>query len=107
MSKCDEKSVREWCKQNGYLLIRESVYEQEITKAYFEGQNANTCDVCVSKQEVNDLVDELARAISDERCCISRGRSTATIMRDIIHLPPVTPKHKTIHWIKINKKGKK
>lgn len=38
--KCNEESVREWCKQNGYLLIRESVYEQEITKAYFEGQNA-------------------------------------------------------------------
>lgn len=52
----------------------------------------------ISRQAVNTLIDELARAISDERCCISRGRSTATIMRDIYHLPPVTPQPKTGHW---------
>ena len=46
---------------------------------------------CISRQAVNTLVDELARAISDERCCMSRGRSTATIMQDILDLPPVTP----------------
>ena len=45
----------------------------------------------ISRQAVNILIDELARAISDERCCMSRGRSTATIMRDILHLPPVKP----------------
>lgn len=55
------------------------------------------CANAVSRQAVNTLIDELARAISDERCCISRGRSTATIMRDILHLPPVTPK--TGHWM--------
>lgn len=46
----------------------------------------------ISREAVETLIDELARAISDERCCVSRGRSTATIMRDILHLPPVTPK---------------
>lgn len=46
-------------------------------------------DDLISRQAVNILVDELARAISDERCCISRGRSTATIMQDILDLPSV------------------
>ena len=46
----------------------------------------------ISRQAVDTLVDELARAISDERCFISRGRSTATIMQDILDLPPVKPK---------------
>lgn len=45
----------------------------------------------ISRQAVNALVDELARAISDERCCMSRGRSTATIMQDILDLPSVKP----------------
>lgn len=53
----------------------------------------------ISRQAVDTLVDELARAISDERCCISRGRSTATIMQDILDLPPVTPQPKTGQWI--------
>ena len=57
---------------------------------------------CISKQAVNTLVDELARAISDERCCISRGRSTATIMRDILHLPPVKPQEQ--RWISVSEK---
>ena len=57
------------------------------------------CEDAISRQAVNTLLDELARAISDERCCISRGnRSTATIMRDICHLPPVTPQPKTGTW---------
>ena len=71
------------------------------------------CDDCISRQAVETLVDELARAISDERCYVSRGRSTATIMRDILHLPPVTPQPKTGHWIgdaktyyeELNKRG--
>ncbi len=44
-------------------------------------------DDLISRRAVNNLIDELARAISDERCCISRGRSTATIMKDILDLP--------------------
>lgn len=53
----------------------------------------------VSRKEVNTLIDELARAISDERIGISRGRSTATIMRDILHLPSVTPQRPKGRWI--------
>lgn len=56
-------------------------------------------DDCVSREAVNILVDELARAISDERCCISRGRSTATIMQDILDLPSVQPKQDKGEWI--------
>lgn len=41
-----EASAREWCKQNGYVMMRESVYEQDVAKAYFEGQNAEPCDKC-------------------------------------------------------------
>ena len=52
-------------------------------------------DDLISRQAVNTLVDELARAISDERCCISRGRSTATIMQDILDIPSVKQKPKT------------
>lgn len=51
------------------------------------------CEDCISREAVNVLIDELARAISDERCFISRGRSTATIMQDILDLPPVTPSY--------------
>lgn len=54
------------------------------------------CEDTISKQAVNILVDELARAISDERCCVSRGRSTATIIQDILDLPPVTKKTETV-----------
>jgi len=57
-------------------------------------------DDAISRQAVDTLIDELARAISDERCCISRGRSTATIMQDILDLPSVKPQEpKTGHWI--------
>lgn len=50
-----------------------------------------TCEDCVSRQEVNDLVDELARAISDERCNVLRKRSPAIIMHAILKLPSVQP----------------
>lgn len=52
----------------------------------------------ISRQAVNTLVDELARAISDERCFMSRGRSTGEIMSDILNLPSVENKGE---WIKI------
>lgn len=55
------------------------------------------CEDAISRQAANILVDELARAISDERCYISRGRSTASIMQDILDLPPVKPQEKTGH----------
>lgn len=71
---------------------------REREQAYMQGYEdaskrfrQEPCDDAISRQAVNTLVDELARAISDERCCMSRGRSTATIMQDILDLPPVKP----------------
>ena len=58
---------------------------------------AESSQDCVRRESVNKLIDELARAISDERCCISRGRDTATIMQDILDLPPITPSIK--EWL--------
>ena len=57
------------------------------------------CEDCIRREAVDTLVDELAGAISDERCCLPRGRSTATIMQDILDLPSVTPKQRVGHWI--------
>ena len=59
------------------------------------------CEDAISRQAVNTLIDELARAISDERCCISRGRSTATIMQDILDLPPVKQEPR---WIPVSER---
>lgn len=60
-----------------------------------EWMEQQPCEDCISRKAVNVLIDELARAISDERCFISRGRSTANIMQDILDLPSVTPKVNT------------
>jgi hypothetical protein len=68
------------------------VYEQEITKAYFEGQNANTCEDCISRQYLLD------------NCVVDKVTMPYVPVSKIKNAPPVTPKHKTIHWIKINKK---
>lgn len=57
------------------------------------------CEDSISREAVNALIDELARAISDERCFVSRGRATSTIMQDILELPSVTPKQKVGKWI--------
>lgn len=60
-------------------------------KSYLAGMEhkQEQCADAISRQKVNILVDELARAISDERCCMPRGRSTGAIMQDILDLPPV------------------
>ena len=71
----------------------------EALNMAMEALKKESCEDCISRQAVNALVDELARAISDERCCISRGRNTATIMQDILDLPSFTPQPKTGHWI--------
>jgi len=63
---------------------------REAVKVISDWLEQQPCEDVVSRQAVNNLVDELARAISDERCCISRGRSTGRIMQDILDLPPVT-----------------
>ena len=65
--------------------------EEEYLSMIYGAEEIEACEDCISRQRVNDLVDELARAISDERCCLSRGRSTATIMQDILDSPSVTP----------------
>ena len=62
---------------------------------------AESCEDCINRKEVNVLVDELARAISDERCFMSRGRSTTDIMQDILDLPSVTPK---AGWIPVSER---
>ncbi len=69
-------------------------------KSYLAGleHKQEPCEDAISRQAVNTLVDELARAISDERCHISRGRSTGEIMQDILDLPSITPKRKTGKW---------
>lgn len=61
---------------------------------YLEAQKVDA----ISRKAVDTLVDELARAISDERDHISRGRSAGEIMQDILDLPSVTPKQKTGKW---------
>lgn len=89
-----------WRRTKGYLYdVLSGEEADEIIKALEQ----QPCDDCISRQAVDTLVDELARAISDERCCISRGRSTATIMQDILDLPPVKPQERpTGHWIDNN-----
>ena len=69
---------------------------KDLRKKLVEYLDQEPCDA-INRQAVNTLIDELERAINDERCCISRGRSTATIMRDIRHLPPVMSQPKTGH----------
>lgn len=79
-------------------------YKVGYTQGYEDASNRfrqEPCDDAISREAVNTLVDELARAISDERCCISqRGRSTGNIMHDILELPSVTPSRRKGHWIK-------
>ena len=93
--KYNEELVREWCKQNGYLLIRESVYEQEITKAYFEGQNANICEDCISRQAVLDTLDTSDRFMDEDRT-VDTYRALLKECYEV--LPSVTPKQKMGRW---------
>lgn len=85
------------------VLERIAKREAEIDKYMKELEKCKQqpSENCISREAVNVLVDELARAISDERIGISRGRSTATVMRDILHLPSVTPQRQKGKWIKI------
>lgn len=79
-----------------YVVMQTMKDEIECLDMAIEALEQEPCEDCISRQAVDVLVDELARAISDERCCVSRGRSTATIMQDILDLPPVTPKPETV-----------
>lgn len=49
----------------------------------------------IDREVVNGLIDELARAISDEKCHIQRGRNCGRIMHDILELPSVESERKT------------
>ena len=73
----------------------------EVNKAICNNLKAleqEPCEDCISRQAVNKLVDELARAISDEKCHIQRGRNYGRIMHDILELPSVEPERKTGKW---------
>lgn len=70
------------------------------TDAYdiaIEALEQQPCEDAISRQAVDRLIDELARAISDEKRFVFRGRSIATIMQDILDLPSVSTE-KTGHW---------
>lgn len=80
------KDCHSRCKYKDALDMAIRALEQEL------------CEDAISRQAVNTLIDELARVISDERCCITtRGRSTATIMQDILDLSSVKQEPKTGH----------
>ena len=88
---------------NEIETVEEAVWLDEALAMGIQALKQKSCENTISRQAVDVLVDELARAISDERCCMSRGRSTATIMQDILDLPPVKPQEKIGHWIKYGK----
>lgn len=75
-------------------FIGEYDKQREAKNLAIKALEQEPCEDCISREAVDTLVDELARAISDERCFISRGRDTATIMQDILDLPSVTPQLK-------------
>lgn len=80
-----------WYKGNQYVSLRRFL-EVKAEK--------EPCNNAVSRDAVNTLVDELARAISDERCHIpQRGRDAGHIMHDILDLPPVNSQPKIGYWI--------
>lgn len=91
--------IEEPMQNEGIAVITKEALDKAI-----KALEQQTCENCISKEEVDTLVDELARAISDERCCISRGRSTATIMQDILNLPSVTPTRPKGKWKPLNYK---
>ena len=96
----NETARREIESLDYYLQNHTDDYSEESHTAMMMAVKAldqEPCEDAISRQAVNILVDELARAISDERCCISRGRSTATIMQDILDLPPVNPQKNIVN----------
>lgn len=84
----------------GSMNMCDEISNEAYQKIMAHCEEQEPCEDCISRQAVNALVDELARAISDERCCVSRGRATSTIMQDILDLPPVTPQPKMGEWLK-------
>ena len=83
----------------GSMNMCDEISDEAYKKIVCHCKEQKPCEDAISRQAVDTLVDELARAISDERCGTPRGRRTATIMQDILDLPPVNPQPKTGHWI--------
>ena len=68
----------------------------EQCKVYMEQQESDL----ISRQAVNTLIDELARAISHEKGCITTlDRPTGEIMHDILDLPSVSVAEKVGKWL--------
>ncbi len=94
-----KEEVEEYSKLTGedgwhVPIIKIGAYLDGYHKGLEVFEEQQSCEDCISREAVNTLVDELARAISDERCFLSRGRSTANIIQDILDLPSVTPQSK-------------
>lgn len=99
----EQESCEDWYDVSSNEMNLEQARQavKDLRKKLVEYLEQEPCEDAISRQAVNALVDELARAISDERCRMSRGRSTATIMQDILDLPSVKPQEpKTGHWIR-------
>lgn len=77
-----------------YAIRWNDTPKKEALEMAIKALEQGSCEDCISRQAVNILVDELARAISDERCFVSRGRDTGKIMQDILDLPSVTSQQK-------------
>ena len=87
--------------KDGSKVKRVFVMGDNIFGGLYYPDSAENKGELISRQAVNTLVDELARAISDERCFLSRGRSTGEIMSDILNLPPVENKD---GWIPVTER---
>ena len=107
--------IREWCPYDRQEEIIKALEQEPCDKCVYstsEGcqydditETIPPFDDCISRQAVNILVDELARAISDERCCMPRGRSTGAILKNILDLPPIkSNSEKPNKWIPVNEK---
>lgn len=99
-----EALVREWCKQNGYVMMSEAVYESDMIKTYFEGQNTEPCEDAISRQTVMDFIRGLTRwcVRSEDGKFNNVGLLYDDVMFGLDRLPSVTPKQRTGHWIKVD-----
>lgn len=81
-------SASEWCRQHGYVMMPEAVYEQDMTKAYFEGQNIELCEDIISRQAAKKALEdrfmELQKRHSNDRY------ETNFCLNTILELPSVT-----------------
>ena len=101
------ETMTDYVNRNDYIVWTQAAEDNvmseytQLSEKLIKALEQEPCEDAISRQAVNKLVDELASAISDERCYIpQRSRSTGTIMQDILNLPSVTPQPKTGHWIK-------